>query len=131
MKKFYFWCLVWLIVISCALVAGAQSVKIDKNGNYITVPREADVPTGKLFIDAKGKKFQIYETPKSKLYYWKISNKGNRYKVYIQNKFDFPYSVIIIDDNKVKLGCKGDTITLHLENSGIFKDEQVVFIEKN
>jgi hypothetical protein len=43
--------------------------------------------------------------------------------------FRTPYSVKILGDHEVQLSSKNDTISLFLENSGIFNNEETVFIK--
>jgi len=44
--------------------------------------------------------------------------------------FDNPYKVEILNDHDVKFVSKTDSLIISVENSGIFSDEQVVFIKK-
>ena len=46
-----------------------------------------------------------------------------------QDPFRTPYSVKILNDHEVQLSSKNDTISLFLETSGIFNNEETVFIK--
>ena len=46
-----------------------------------------------------------------------------------QDPFRTPYSVKVISDHEVQLSSKNDTISLFLENSGIFNNEETAFIK--
>ena len=83
MRKLFF-----IAALLIGLSAQAQTVvaQDSKTGNYyeISKPKEADKLTGKNFIDSKGEAYPVYETPKGKLYYKRISQKTQKeYRVYI------------------------------------------------
>jgi hypothetical protein len=64
-----------------------------------------------------------------------IGTTGNAIRIYNElhpknsDSFRTPYSVKVLSDHEVQLSSKNDTISLFLENSGIFNNEETVFIK--
>ena len=80
------------LIITVLLMANngmAQTVKIDKDGNYIATSKSKqekgkDAETGKTFTDSKGNVYPILESVNGKLYYMKTAKSGNIYRCYIR-----------------------------------------------
>lgn len=71
--------------------AHAQNARKDANGNYTAVSRRdttAGKDTGHTFTDKDGKKYNVYVSPRGKLYYYRTSKAGNVYKSYIKVNVD-------------------------------------------
>lgn len=78
-----------LLLFICLNVVGQKNVTVDKNGNYISTSTKkttTNKPTGKYFIDSNKVKYPVYVSSNGKLFYYKISKKGNTYKVYLNTK---------------------------------------------
>ena len=76
-----------LIVLGIAVAASAQKVKLDSNGNYVSVSSSAKrdtVFTGKYYTDSKGISYEVYKSATGKLYCPRISKTGHYYRYYLK-----------------------------------------------
>jgi len=77
-----------LIIFCSFFTACSQNAKVDANGNFTAIKKQAsnsDKKTGKTFTDTNGIVYDVFESKNGKLYYFKTSAKsGNIYKVYIK-----------------------------------------------
>ena len=79
-----------ILVVLLITVNGlkAQNATTTINGNYIAlkVAKKDNVNklTGKTFTDNKGAVYQVYESSRGKIFYYRTSKAGNEYKVYLK-----------------------------------------------
>ena len=77
-----------LLLLLCLVAATSVrcQVKKDKNGNYYATKDSAkvDVPFNKTYTDGKGVVYPLFVTDKGKLYYYRVSKTGKRYKSYLK-----------------------------------------------
>jgi len=82
--------LIFSIIILCASLMNttAQSAKIDEQGNYIAItknkPKSEAKTTGRMYTDAKGKIYQVYESKNGKLFIIRTSKSGKNYNQYLK-----------------------------------------------
>lgn len=74
------------VLLLLCLHSTGQNARQDASGNYVAIKKELakGKPTGKYFTDAKGQKYQVFESARGKLYYERTSKTGNTYKVYLR-----------------------------------------------
>jgi hypothetical protein len=73
-----------------AFCVNAQTVKVDKNGNYVAVKVSYDSAgtgakkTGKTYTDSKGNVYPVMISKNGKLFVIRISKAGNKYNQYLK-----------------------------------------------
>lgn len=128
-------CILGMLLITCSLVMGQKSMKIDANGNYYIPDKVVDKTTGYYFTDANKERFPLYITAAKKLYYLKANPMtGNIGKHYIKasentDGFNKPYSIKIVDEHEVLLTNGDNTIKLLFENATVLSDERIVYVD--
>lgn len=84
MKKLVF----SLMFLALYFGASSQTVKQDKNGNYIAVKAAKDStsakPTGKTYTDTKGNVYPVMISKNGKLFVIRTSKAGNTYNQYLK-----------------------------------------------
>ena len=76
-----------LLFMLFASVSYSQNAKLDSKGNYVAVKSAkitSDTITGKTFTDTKGVSYPVFKSKNDKLYIWRTSKKGNKYKQYLK-----------------------------------------------
>lgn len=77
-----------LMLIAAATAAHSQNVTRDSKGNYIATAARKDTAaatnTGKTYTDTKGNSYPVYVSAKGKLFVYRISKTGNKYKQYLK-----------------------------------------------
>lgn len=82
--------IVIFIILSLSLnVIGQTRVKVDSKGNYSAVAKQSAnstskaIKTDKTYTDSKGKKYEVWQSVRGKLFIIRTSAKGNEYKQYL------------------------------------------------
>lgn len=80
--------LILSLVFVSSLSYGQSSVKLDAQGNYVTVKDTITVtsakPTGKTFTDSKGNVYPVMISKNGKLFVVRTSKTGNKYNQYLK-----------------------------------------------
>ena len=95
MKKYFI--LMALVIISAITVAQESATKVQRQGNNFIQTSEKIVSAHSetednstiinyTFATKDGVGHQLHMSKSGSVYYWKISKKGNEYKVYIKDK---------------------------------------------
>ena len=95
MKKYFI--LMALVIISAIAVAQSSATTVQRQGNNFIQTSEKSVSAHSeaednstiinyTFTTKDGVKHQLHISKSGSVYYWKISKKGNEYKVYLKDE---------------------------------------------
>lgn len=95
MKKCFI--LMTLMIISAIAVAQSSATKVQRQGNNFiqtsqkSIAAHSEAEDNSTIIDytfttKEGVRHQLHMSKSGSVYYWKISKKGNEYKVYVKDE---------------------------------------------